>query len=539
MGLFTLSNVPDSTQESFGTGKVTGGAGRTLLGIVVATFVLVIAVELLARLVVGSAPLDPRYACAREAKDEELTVFAYGGSSVFGTPIPEWSFIEQFRHVLDTRSESGEFRLCNIAEGGRDSTGVLLDLQRTLIYRPDMIIIFSGHNEFLTRQFETPSIRKMREWAASTGVVRLWNRFVKRMTRGSKRAVAVMPSQLSGFDRDGNDFQARVRRYEDNLTAMVELARSAGTPLLLGTLPANLRDWPPVFRTLEAAAGGVEDEAAVGEMLDSLFEEEYARSEAGLLALSGHDSASAVADYVRGRLALNSAIADARNQLAAAKDADPIPWRALSRFNDHVRSLAAAENDQVYLVDAEQILAQEAEGGAPGFELIADNCHPTAKGNFLIARELLDSVDRSQLVGQLSTHGDSSSPGSVALVDNYDAPGFERFMNSRQNLDSLMLKSHLENAKYSMKVPFYNFHAARMYLREAERLDPQNWKVSANLGALALLDGDAAIGASLIRQSLTQGAAPDDLMSRGSVPYMREALEHAGLNLQEFVEEPR
>ena len=94
------------------------------------------------------------------------------------------------------------------------------------------------------------------------------------------------------------------------------------------------------------------------------------------------------------RLARGDA-ARARAAFDAARDADPVPWRVLGRFNEHLRALARAARRCV--ADADAAFRREARDGLVGFEWVADNCHPTPLGSALIARELLAAMAGARL----------------------------------------------------------------------------------------------------------------------------------------------
>jgi len=495
------------------------------IGIVGVTILLVMACEFFSELVVGPAPLEPRFACTRSKDKDALTIFAYGGSTVVGKLMPEWGFIEQLRHTLVDRLEGQKLHLCNLAVAGQDSTSVLLDVKRTIDYRPDMLIVFSGHNEFIKREFDIAEVRGLREWAASLSTVRALNRLRRNLNRRPRRnSPSAMPRSLKGYDRNGADFRARVRRYDANMASIVRLAKEADIPLALGTLPANLRDWPPAFKTLDPASGGVENEELVTGLLRNVFEGRYMEAIAAQRELSSRDSQSAIASYVKARLLLAKGAKSARNRLVHAKDTDPIPWRALSQFNEQIRRLASGKDDGVFLIDVERIFANAADDGVPGFELVADNCHPTAYGNYIITRELLRVIYESGIL-------DFDEHKTLRV---YDLAEFDAFLVSLNNLAGLKMDYRLKNARYCMKVPFYNFAAARMYLLQARQHDASDWRISANLGALALLEGDVREGKAEVRRSLQEGATPHDLLDRKHVPYMREALAHVGLGLSDF-----
>ena len=80
-----------------------------------------------------------------------------------------------------------------------------------------------------------------------------------------------------------------------------------------------------------------------------------------------------------------------------AKDLDYGPFRALTDFNNILREISREEKD-VYLVDLERFFINQAEGAAPGFDLFVDYCHPTTRGNRLIANNAFEKIITAKLL---------------------------------------------------------------------------------------------------------------------------------------------
>ena len=199
-----------------------------------------------------------------------------------------------------------------------------------------------------------------------------------------------------------------------------------------------------------------------------------------------------------------------------AREPNPIPWRVLSRFNTHVRN-AVADNANARLVDIEQVLGDAAGDGAPGYDLITDNCHPTPGGNYLIARSLLDAVE--------AVH-DKSIPWSRQDADEYIST-----LPSELRLEYL-----LRNGVYVMKVPFFDYDASRRYLEEARANWPADWRSWGNLASIELLVGDPERGKDLLRQALA--LQPDQQLYLGHqhTPYLKDALLTKGLTMEDVLQ---
>lgn len=396
----------------------------------------------------------------------ELRVFAYGESIVHGHPQPAVGVVEQLQYGLRATYPGRDVHVVNY--GGQDnSSGVASAVAATMDQRPDAIIILTGGNEYLNRTVpKAPSLNR-RIRAASAAVRTLTHWLPPR-----DPAEDPWPAQIVAYDRA--DLGDRVAVFRDNLGAMLRVAEAHRTPVLLCTVASNLRDWPPVHLRLAPPDAG--DRAM------RLYEEGRIQYRAGQYG-------------------------PAHALLTRAKDLDPFPWRPISVFNDVIRNMAQGEN--VHLIDLERILAERSEGGIPGLDLMADNIHPNPYGSAVIAATLVESL--RTIVPQ----------GAV------DRPccGAEEFLRAKGFHGSpLEVEYLIENGKYTMKSPFYEFALSRDYFNKAIAIAPSNWQAWANLATLSLLEGDIQGGRGALQKATAFKGSEIDPRDRELTPYLEEAL---------------
>ena len=232
-------------------------------------------------------------------------------------------------------------------------------------------------------------------------------------------------------------------------------------------------------------------------------------------ALRGTYEHDAMALYLLGRIHLSLGHdGQAKELFIRAKDLDPIPWRALSEFNDFMRQ--EASKPHVHLVDVSQDFENAAAYGIPGFSLVADNCHPTPAGSALIVHSILSKVAELGLIQGF----DSMLPDCCKLDTYLETVGDGR---KREFLISVLLKS----GQYAMKTPLFNYAAARMYFDQVLHLDAANWVAWATLGSLSLLEGNRQQGLRQLGMAKWLKKAPLDGRDRRSHPYLAEALRAA------------
>lgn len=439
-------------------------------------------------------------------------IVAVGGSTVLGVPDGVQGFVAQLERGLRRAAPGRPLEVVNLARSGAPSSEVRAALSAALDADPDLLILLTGHNEFLA---PPPSVLQR---------VRDASWLVRALTRRFAPGPAVedpFPDALVAVDRKSAAFRRRVARFRENLDAMVSQATSAGVPLLLCTAPSNLADWPPAHRRVRWPGGGAgrtEAETAVYALLERGPPESALTAARDALTRYPDD---AWLNHLEGRaLSELGRFAKARELFERARDLDPIPRRAFGSFNDAVR--AHVDTPGVRVVDVARIFEGYAEHGLVGFELVGDNCHPTPLGNAIIARALAAAMAEQGLFLPRGT--------SIPALGTWRAQ-LEKDLGDPEARRGRQLRWLLSNALYAMKTPFFDYEASRRYLVQARALSPGDWRVFANLATLDLLQGDLHAGRRALHRARVLRGAPLDPDDRRVTPYLKEALAQARIAL--------
>lgn len=435
-------------------------------------------------------------------KPGEYTVFVYGESTVYGIPEPALGFVEQMKYWLQKSSQDRQFKIVNFGRPGIPSARIRTIVEHTIDAQPDLAIVLMGHNEFLDRRVQ--HTWWMQEFADQLASVRLGRRYLSQL---SSRLHGLAP-----FEPQSSLFAAKVSAFQENLTHIVERFRDRGIPLLLCTVPMNLLDWPPVYKQLPPRFRPEGYASAIARALELISQRHWQQARAeveALLATYRHD---AMAFYLLGRIHLSLGRSDQAKELfTRAKDLDPIPWRALSTFNDAIRQ--EASKPHVHLVHVSQEFEHAAAYGIPGFSLVGDNCHPTPTGHALIVRAILAKIADLGFIKGF----DRLLPDCCKLETYLETLG-----DGQQR--ELFIAALLRNGQYAMKPPFFYYAASRMYFDQVLQLDADNWVAWANLGSLSLLEGNRQQGLHQLGMAKRLKKAPLDERDRHSHPYLMEAL---------------
>jgi lysophospholipase L1-like esterase len=389
-----------------------------------------------------------------EKKPGSFRIFFFGGSTVYGGHLPGIGFVSQFEILLKKCLPERPVEVFNFGASGRDSTYVRKAVEKTLKAGPDLIVVYTGHNEFIWPEADASLFSRLLGTLERSSTATLFRMPKEKLFPG---LWATLPKRWHPVRRGSALFAEKKRIFEENLESIAATARRAGIPLVLCTAASNLSDWPPVRREVldPPPEPGFVDLRNEAESALAAGDRERAGGALGRLA-SGFP-AEPETEYLLGRVAEQAGdYPAARAHFAAAKEQDPIPFRALDDFNRKVREVAG--QDGVFLADMERLFQENSPHGLVGFSLMTDNCHPLPQGNFLMATALLDLVNEKVLSGE-GCREDGRLPRSVEEVMR--EAGF-----SGRDGEVLWRR----NAEYCAQSPFLNRDAERRSLEQASLL---------------------------------------------------------------------
>ena len=339
----------------------------------------------------------------------EVRIICLGGSTTAGYPYDgDTSWPAALERRLTAVYPGERPRVIN-AGGLSYGSGRTLGVMRGILkYDPDVVIVASGDSEFGEDAYRT-SLRRLRPSERYFHSLALSKLIKKVIPSGGKRPAVVSVEELGTeefffapvlhgtvYSPDSERREDVFRQFRENLAGMVNLARDQGVALVLCTLPSNVADWPPdpdrrlpdnpESRDLWVRA------AQKGRVLAREGRLEEAAGSYAEAAEIWQGNASFNFEYGTVLLRLGDEVR-AREYLERARDPDPTPVRASTKFNGAVRDMAAGSD--VFLADVEASFQLSSPGKMPGSDLILDNAHPTHKGHLLMALEVWKTLSRA------------------------------------------------------------------------------------------------------------------------------------------------
>lgn len=333
-------------------------------------------------------------------------MFFLGGSTVRGRPFAvDSAFAKWVALELNERSESLNYEAVNC--GGLSYASFRLKHigKEVLNYQPDLLVLATGHNEFLeNRTFQQASEQtEIRNALESLRLV-VWLRSimgqdVKSFKESSEQQ---MPDNVTArLDNESGyasyhwdpEWKKQVtQQYQESLEAIIEQCKASRVPLVLVCLGSNLRDCPP-FKSELPADLSAKDKQTFLELFDQ------ATNLAGQpeAALNRYERCLEISDqhallhYRIGRaLEQLGKPVIARQHYLLAKDLDICPLR-LSEKMDHIQRELASQHG-IPLIDARAALENASPNSIPGYEMYVDHVHPTLHGHQIIAGTIVDKL---------------------------------------------------------------------------------------------------------------------------------------------------
>jgi lysophospholipase L1-like esterase len=389
----------------------------------------------------------------------EYRIFCLGGSTVQGRPFAiETSFTTWLELSLEAANPNRRWEVVNCGGVSYASYRLVPILEEVLDYEPDLILLYTGHNEFLEDR-TYGHIKELPEIVARPCDLVLKTRTYALLRAGYRRLrgrpedvslsgrpvleteVEAMLDYRGGVEQYRRDEKWRrdvVEHFRYNLRRMVDLARNAGVPLVLVNPVCNLRDHPP-FK-VQHRDGLTPKELGQWETLVSQAADRQGSNVYQAIQLL--KQAEAIDDRHAGLHYLMAKCYDAMGEMDHAREAylrakeeDVCPLRILEPMNRAVLEVAGQTDTPV--VDVRKLFEERSKVGIPGRDLLVDHVHPSVlHGHQLVADALADELVRLGVVRPRaeweSSRAESYSQHFGSLSDSYFAIGEERLERVRR-----------------------------------------------------------------------------------------------------------
>ena len=375
-------------------------------------------------------------------KGDAFRVFVLGGSSAEGYPYtPLGSFSRYIRKRLELVYQQTHIEVVNISMTAVGSYTLLDLIPGVLDEKPDLILIYAGHNEY----YGALGVGSMESFGSSHAITRLilyLDKFkTMQLARNSIHWISSLFSSRENEKTPGtlmsrmaknqyillnsDKFNAGIEQFRENMKSIISLSKERGVPIIIGRLVSNLKDQKPFIS----------------------------------VNTPGYETADQV--YKKAEIQLNeNNFYKADSLFRLAKDLDALRFRAPEKMNSVIDELG--KEYDIKVVRSDSIFDKNSPDGIVGDNLIVDHLHANIRGNQLLGKAYYDVMEKS---GFLPKYEKPAIP--FAKQDRLTQAGF---MFTR--LDSLigndiikMLKSdwpYVKNGKHEANV----FSSGKNFLDE-------------------------------------------------------------------------
>ena len=321
-------------------------------------------------------------------QDDVFRIVIQGGSSAAGFPFGRFGSLQGMLEQRFKRTYPNQkIEIINTAMAAVNSYTLLDFADEIIAIKPDLILVYTGHNEYLGilgvgsayaskgGRAATLAYLLVKDLAIFQAAQTLYLSFKKddsvevssTSTLENKRSLMSKVAKGKEVQFGSEKFEQGLQQFEGNLSALITKYQQANIPVMLGNLVSIEKGLVPFSAVNKATESSLQQDSAG---------EKYNAAE---LAYEQHQFSLA------------------RNLYKQARDYDSLRFRAPSQFNLIIEDLAQKQG--VFLVDVESKIYQETPDKLIGKKHLLEHVHPTARGYFLMAEAFYEKISVSNLIG--------------------------------------------------------------------------------------------------------------------------------------------
>jgi lysophospholipase L1-like esterase len=344
--------------------------------------------------------------------DDEFRIFCVGGSTVQGRPYSiETAFSKWLELSLTAADDSRRWKVINCGGVSYASYRLVPIVDEILAYQPDLIVLYTGHNEFLEdrtyaaiKQEPLWLVRTHERLSSLRSYSFLRSQFV---SANNSPQTETLPAEVEArldfqggldlYSRDDAWQQKVVADFEQNLRRMAFSIQQTGVPLFLVNPVCNLRDVAPFKSSASPEMTQEQFETFNAKLLAAGQISSLDEKLSALQALAKINPRHANLQFQLGQAFLaQGKLGLARQHLIAAKDEDICPLRATEPIYNAIDKVRQEFN--LPMVDAMLHFSTQAQDGIPGREALVDHVHPSIHGHQQIADLIIDQMQSQDVV---------------------------------------------------------------------------------------------------------------------------------------------
>ncbi len=435
-------------------------------------------------------------------KPNTCRIFLLGSSAAKGDPASAYSMSQILKVMLKEKYPDVNFEVINVGMTAINSHVIYQVAKECSKLDPDMFIVYAGNNEvvgpFGPGTVFSPLLSNIHMIRLLAGMKATR---IGQFYSGLLSSIGSRPKEWGGMEMflekkvylNDPRLQLVYKHFEHNLNDICKLAENKNIPIIVSSVGVNLKDCAPF-----------EGNPANLSSFDNQKLEEYTRLGQKLESMGSFQNAI---DQYNNVLQIDSSnaniwfeIADCYDQMAEFSKAkecyvksmnlDALRFRADSRINMIIKKIALNKEDKnIYYADSEDTLIAYSQHNIPGDDLFYDHVHLRFKGNYLVAKTLLNEIAKSTFGRNHTSNGSlpdltncekklgftgwDSYKLCQDMISRYFRPPFTNQIN--HTITSKLQNDELKQEEmYTKPASFPETQAAYEY---SIQYDPANWMV--------------------------------------------------------------
>ena len=345
----------------------------------------------------------------KDKPEDGLRIFVQGGSTAAGFP---YGFGASIAGMLDYRLKQTfpdrPVEVVNTALSAVNSYTLLDFADEIIEQKPDAILIYAGHNEYLgilgvgsaytaanshAATLLYLKVKELRLFQLMQNLYHWWSAPDMAKDKLSGRTTMAKVAKHKNIPVGSELFQQGLSQFEQNMELLLNKYQAAGIPVLISTIASNLSHQAPFSSKPVPAEYAALAAKNIPELTEQEIEQLQILADANDVA-SLHFKLGQIRTYQQDHV-------KAKTSFEAARQHDLLRFRAPTEINQIIKTLG--QKEAVYLVDAQGALVNQAPNGIIGESLMLEHLHPTVDGFFDIADSFYQGLRRFGVIGEFPT----------------------------------------------------------------------------------------------------------------------------------------
>ncbi|HAP35772.1 MAG TPA: hypothetical protein DCQ28_07455, partial [Bacteroidetes bacterium] len=341
---------------------------------------------------------------ARKQKTKNtFRILCIGESSMFGVPYQMTANIPgMVRRQLHHLYPEKEIEVINLGASAINTNVILHLTKEFLRLQPDLVLIYTGHNEFygpdgIGASWLEKMIPIITQWKyniRNLSTIRLVQSFGSSTSQTKSLEENLMKQVSNGalVKLNSNDAQLVFDNFERNLAEIIKAYRQFNIPVIVSDVTSNLQFSPFVYDSTYANE--------YSEIRSLTAAKKYDTALNKFNSLDQIDSSNAYQQFLLGSIYLGlNDFTNARSCFESARDNDLLKFRAPGKINSIIKNVCA--KNAIPFFSSDSIFQLHSINGITDTTFFWEHLHPKANGYYLIANGFVEKIQQENIFPSL------------------------------------------------------------------------------------------------------------------------------------------